>query len=93
MAMTTYSITGGAWTAISAAGESGAVVLQQKPGNDQVVINHSAAGSGSLVVDESYFLQDNKNVITPITADSTADIWYARCSVATGAAVVLADVV
>lgn len=81
-----------AWTAITSAGEGGTCWLQKAPGQGQVVINHGSSGSGSLTVDDSYFMPDDKNVITDITPDDVTDIFYARCTVTGETANIVVDV-
>lgn len=93
MAITSYTVTDAAWVAITAAGKSGTCWLQKKPVEGRVAIHHSTTGSGSLSVNDGFFLPDNKSELTSIVADSGADIYYARCSDAGETATVITDVI
>lgn len=93
MAITSYTVNDTAWTAITAAGESGTCWLQQKPEEGRCVIHHSDSGTGSLDIEDGYFLPDNKSEIVSIVADNVSDIFYARCSDADETATVVTDVI
>lgn len=93
MAIVRHTVTDTAWTAISNAGESGTCWLQQKPEEGRCVVHHSESGSGSLDVDDAYFLPDNKSEIVQLVADSTSDIFYARCADAGETAIVITDLI
>ena len=92
MAITSYTVNDTSWTAITAAGESGTCWLQQKPEEGRVVIHHSDSGTGSLDIEDGYFLPDNKSETVTIVADNPSDIYYARCVDADESAKVCADV-
>lgn len=93
MALNAFSIDGDTWTAITSAGESGQCWIQKNPDIGQVVINHSTSGSGSLDVNDSYFMPDNKSELVPIPADDNSDIFYARCLRSGQEATIISDVI
>ena len=99
MAITQYSLTASAFTAISAAGESGTCWLDEDNdgagGSVDVRIFHAAslpipakATEGKRV----YKPRGNLDVVS-ITADDVSDIYYAICKDSGSTAVISVDVI
>ena len=98
MATTAHTLNTSTWTAISAAGNSGACWLKTGGGcyND-----HSTSGSTACAISKSYFMLGENDIgntqekIVNLVADSVADIFYAIAitSTNTNAVILIADVI
>lgn len=93
MTISTKQITGAAWVVISAPGESGTCWLREFP-EGQIAIVHSSSGvpTGDAI-DDSYFMEKDYNKILDLSADDSADIFYARCTGADDTAILIVDIV
>lgn len=75
------------WTAITSAGQSGTVWLQNKPTLGRIVISHSDSGSPAGLTIENSFSLPNKlhpSGILDIIANNIDDVFYARCTRGSG---------
>lgn len=92
MATHRYSITGTAWTAISSSGTSGTVIMVA---GGACMVDHSQTDSSTCALSKSYPLNTyvNPTDILHISADGTADIFYARCPDPAGTAVLISDMI
>jgi len=80
MATKTVNIDGLTWTAITTAGQSGTCWLNSNViGNGCVVIDHSVISNALCDFSKSYPLYRDSGVLFSFTADSIADVYYARC--------------
>jgi len=98
--ITTYTITGAAWTAISAAGESGACWLDEEGdggvGAVEVRIVHSATGEpaeAAVTFGKKVHKPAGNSDVCNFTADTDSDIYYARCLNENDQALLIVDVV
>jgi Zn-dependent metalloprotease len=97
--ITPYTITSTAWTAISAAGESGSCWLDEEndgsKGHADVRITHSASGvpnEAALEAAKKVYRSSGNDDVCLIGADSASDIWYARCKTTGDEVIINADV-
>lgn len=98
--ITQYSITASAWTAITAAGESGTCWLDEEDdgaaGTVDVRISHSDSGvpsSGDVTKAKKVYKPMGNNDLMKISADNGSDIYYARCVSTGDTATITVDVV
>ena len=87
--ITQYSISDSAWTAITAAGESGTCWMDEDGdggGEPDVRIIHTTGtpDSSQTTFGKRLYIPKNNTDIMLISADNSSDIFYARC-VKTGA--------
>jgi hypothetical protein len=82
--ITQYSITSSAWTAITEAGESGTCWLDEDGdggGEPDVRVIHSTGtpDASQVTTGKRLYIPKNNTDIMIISADSVADVFYARC--------------
>ena len=98
--ITQYSITASAWTAITAAGESGTCWLDEEDdgaaGTVDVRVFHSDGGvpsAGDLTEAKKLYKPSGNDDVMLISADDALDIFYARCVTTGDTAIITVDVV
>lgn len=98
--ITSYDITADAWTTITTAGESGSCWLAEEKAEDagtvDVRVIHSVSGMPSvadLLNAKRVYRSKSNNDLCIISADSLADVYYARCKDAGSTAKLIVDVV
>lgn len=96
--ITQYAINSSAWTAITAAGSSGSCWLDEQgdgaAGDVDVRIWHgSVPGDAEITKGKRVFRPTGNVDVMLISADSAADIYYARCATSGSAAILSVDVV
>lgn len=79
------------WSPITVPGQNAIFWLIKEPSDGRVLIDHSMDGVGSLDEGKSYSAPTNKEVITPLVADATTDVFYAKCKEPNQTATLIVD--
>jgi len=91
-----YTVNGTVWTALSTAGQSGSVFVAEDDTNlcpVDVRIMHTTGTpvSGDFTKSKRIYKSIKNDDVLPCSADSSTDIYYARCKNADDSIIISAD--
>jgi hypothetical protein len=94
--ITNYTINGKTWTALSTVGQSGSVFIAEDDANLYPVdarIMHTTGTpvSGDFTKSKRVYKSVKNDDILPCSADSSTDVYYARCRNTDDVAIISAD--